>query len=432
MFSWFLNDIEEQFSHSGVEGLDLGLFKIFMLLYADDIVIFSNTAEELQFGLDLLSDYCGRWKLKVNVSKTKVLIFRKGGLLRRNLSFTYEDEPLEIVKSFKYLGIVFTPGGSFSEAQTTLAGQAQKAIFKLNKYIYKFTFLPPKHKLELFDKLISPILNYASEVWGFCQANAIERVHMQFCKKLLGVKKTTQNDFVYGELGRTNFSTKRYLTIIKFWFKILRSPENKYLNIVYKMMLNDIEEMPNKTNWASLVKQLLMSLGFYEVWLAQGVANIAFFLSVFKQRLNDTFMQNWRERLEGSSRANFYNSITQFQLQPYLENINVFKYMQAFSKLRMSSHRLAIESGRWVRPTRIPIDERKCSLCQVLEDEYHFVLECNVYAELRYKYIPKHYWKRPSMYKFVELLNTTNMKILRNLSIYIYIMLFNLAPNSCM
>ena len=179
--------------------------------------------------------------------------------------------------------------------------------------------------------------------------------------------------------------------------------------------------MPNKTNWASLVKQLLMSLGFYEVWLAQGVANIDIFLSVFKQRLNDTFMQNWCERLEGSSRANFYNSITQFQLQPYLENINVFKYMQAFSKLRMSLHRLAFESGRWVRPTRIPIDERKCSLCQVLEDEYHFVLECNVYAELRYKYIPKHYWKRPSMYKFVELLNTTYMKILRNLSIYIYI-----------
>ena len=185
------------------------------------------------------------------------------------------------------------------------------------------------------------------------------------------------------------------------------------------MMLNDIEEMPNKTNWASLVKQLLMPLGFYEVWFAQGVANIEFLLSVFKQRQNGTFMQNWRERLEGSSRANFYNSITQFQLQPYLENINVFKYMQAFSKLRMSSHRLAIESGRWVRPTRIPIDERKCSLCQVLEDEYHFVLECNVYAELRYKYIPKHYWKRPSMYKFVELLNTTNMKILRNLSMYI-------------
>ena len=66
-----------------------------MLLYADDIVIFASTADELQHGLNLLSDYCLRWKLKVHVSKTKFLIFRKGGILPRNLSFiTYEGEVL--------------------------------------------------------------------------------------------------------------------------------------------------------------------------------------------------------------------------------------------------------------------------------------------------------------------------------------------------
>ena len=151
---------------SGFEGLDVDMFKLYMLLYADNIVIFANDAEELQLGLNLLSEYCTSWKLKVNATKTKVLIFRKGDTLQRNLVFMYEDQPIEIVRSFKYLGIVFTTGGSFSEAQTTLAGQAQKAIFKLNKYLYKFTFVSPKHKLELFDKLISPILNYSCEVWG--------------------------------------------------------------------------------------------------------------------------------------------------------------------------------------------------------------------------------------------------------------------------
>ena len=100
----------------------------------------------------------------------------------------------------------------------------------------KFTFITPKHKLELFDKLISPILNYASEVWGFYQANAIERVQMQFCDKLLWVKKTTQNDFVHGELGGTNYTKKRYLIIIKYWLKILSTPENKYIKLVYKIM----------------------------------------------------------------------------------------------------------------------------------------------------------------------------------------------------
>ena len=48
---------------------------------------------------------------------------------------------------------------------------------------------------------------------GFVQGNIIERVHLQVCKRLLGVKKNTLTDFVYGECGRTNFQTKRLLFI---------------------------------------------------------------------------------------------------------------------------------------------------------------------------------------------------------------------------
>lgn len=350
----------------------------------------------------------------------KVMIFRKGGILPRNLSFTYNGQIIEIVNKFRYLGVVFTVGGSFSEAQTTLAGQAQKAIFQLNKYLYKFTFLSPRHKLELFDKLIMPILNYGCEVWGFAQANVIERVHLQFCKRLLGVKKTTQNDFIYGELGRTTCITKRYIYIIKYWFKILQSHNTKYIKVIYNMMLNDMESRPNITNWASLVHHLLVTMGFGEVWLQQGVGNYNKFILVFKQRLTDNFIQNWHSRIEESSRAVFYRSFGTFDFQSYLDKINVNKYIHAFCKLRMSSHRLAIESGRWVRPNRIPIDDRKCSLCQVLEDEYHFVIECPLYEELRRKYISKYFWKRPSMYKFVELINSQNASCLRKLCIFIY------------
>ena len=74
-------------------------------------------------------------------------------------------------------------------------------------------------------------------MWGFCQAKAVERVHMQFCKKkkkYWGVKTTTQNDFVYGELGRVNYVTKRYYIIIKYWFKVLSTSENKFVKTVYK------------------------------------------------------------------------------------------------------------------------------------------------------------------------------------------------------
>ena len=103
LFSLFLNDIEETFLESGIQGLDINMFKIFMLLYADDKVLFANSPDELQEGLDLLSNYCKRWKLNINVAKTKIMVFRRGGILPRNLVFYYDGEPLEIVSKFKYL-----------------------------------------------------------------------------------------------------------------------------------------------------------------------------------------------------------------------------------------------------------------------------------------------------------------------------------------
>ena len=90
---------------------------------------------------------------------------------------------LEIVNKFTYLGVVFTPGGSFAETQNMLAGQARKALFMLEKYTYKFTTLTTSHMISLFDKRILPILNYCFEVWGFIPANTIERLHLQFCEK---------------------------------------------------------------------------------------------------------------------------------------------------------------------------------------------------------------------------------------------------------
>ncbi len=250
--------------------------------------------------------YCKKWKLKVNTAKTKIVIFRKGGQLSRNLRFYYENNDIEIVKKFTYLGIVFTPGGSFNETQSLLAGQAQKAIFKLNKYLYKFTDITPLHRIQLFDKLINPILNYGAEICGFYHANQIERVHLQFSKRLLGVKKSTQNDFIYGELGRTPLLIRRYIIIIKYWFKILLSSENKYIKQIYRVMLNDMVDLPNKQNWASQVKTLLSNLGFYNVWLNQGVGDVDVFISVFKQRLTDNFIQCWQARINESSRALFY------------------------------------------------------------------------------------------------------------------------------
>ena len=93
-------------------------------------------------------------------------------------------------------------------------------------------------------------------------------------KKTMGVKQSTQNDFIYGELGRIDYRSRRYINIIKFWLKIVSAGERKYIKCIYDTMINDIELRPHKQNWASQVKLLLSRLGFMGVWYSQGVGDI--------------------------------------------------------------------------------------------------------------------------------------------------------------
>lgn len=90
------------------------------------------------------------------------------------------------------------------------------------------------------------------------------------------------------------------------------------------------------------------------------------------------------------------------------------------SRLRMSSHRLQVESGRWHKPASIPLPERKCIICNVLEDEFHFILECSVYKYLRSIYIRPYFWKRPNIIKFKQLMTSTNKNTVRSLATFIF------------
>ena len=54
LFSIYVNDFEEYFILNKFKGIDLGLLKLFLLLYADDIVIFSESEQGLQEGLNIL------------------------------------------------------------------------------------------------------------------------------------------------------------------------------------------------------------------------------------------------------------------------------------------------------------------------------------------------------------------------------------------
>ena len=135
--------------------------------------------------------------------------------------------------------------------------------------------------------------------------------------------------------------------------------------------------------WCRSVRTLLFELGFGDVWYNQGVADIDVFIACFQQRVCDIYKQGWRSRIDEFTRASFYRVYkSEFGFSHHLDVVCVKSHRVALSRLIMSSHSLRIETGRWERPP-IPRQDRMCSVCHKLGDEYHFLLECLSFQELR-------------------------------------------------
>ena len=99
---------------------------------ADDVILLSDSSTGLQNALNVMQNYSNRWKLKINVTKSKILVFKKGRR-RANEHWFYGNAEIQQTNSIPYLGIVFTQGGAMTTAQKTLSEQALKATFDLQK-----------------------------------------------------------------------------------------------------------------------------------------------------------------------------------------------------------------------------------------------------------------------------------------------------------
>ncbi|XP_053375235.1 uncharacterized protein LOC128547230 [Mercenaria mercenaria] len=417
LFSLFLEDIELSLIDGVDNGFNLDEFTFILLLFADDMVIIGKNPEDLQNRLNLLKEYCVNWGLQVNPDKSKIVVFRKRGPVRRNEVWYYDNKTLGVVDSYNYLGTVFNYTGTFLSNQETIAGKGLKAMNVLLNNISKLS-LKPSTILQLFDSFVTSTLCYASEIWGFGKSKPIERIHMKFCKLLLHVKTSTCNYGIYSELGRYPLYVNRYVRIIKYWLKVVKS-DNIFIQSLYYSLVSDIEM--GRTNWASNVKHLLDSYGFSYVWINPDIVDLNTFHIVFKNRVIENFVQNCYNGINNSRCLCSYKLFkTTFGFENYLDFLSP-KLRIAFSRLRRSSHQLRIESGRY-GANRVEHNQRYCLLCNSgdIEDEYHFIIKCPVYDTIRKLYIKPYYYRRPSVYKFTQLMHNTQRSALLKLSKFIY------------
>ena len=135
------------------------------------------------------------------------MIFENGRYFT-TFDFYLNDTKLEMVTSFKYLGIHFFKNGNFHRTQKRLAKHAAFALHNLFSLFRQFEFTTIQ-KCKLFDVLVGSVLNYSAEVWGNIEANDIGMIHTKFCRWTLNVRKSTNLSGLYGELGTRYVFTEK-------------------------------------------------------------------------------------------------------------------------------------------------------------------------------------------------------------------------------
>ena len=349
------------------------------LIWADDIIMLSETEEGLNKLLKSLEKYCEKNDLVVNLDKTKCMIFnRTGKLIRKN--FYFNDLKLETVRSFKYLGLLLTPSGEIRSALNDLRDRAMKAFFKLKNSMGSDFYRNIKTTLYLVDTLIKPIILYGSDFWGCLKNpndNPIEKLHHMVCKQILGVQKQTTNVGVLLELGRVPLQTFAIRAAIQNWERIKTKPINSYLKTSYQNSMKD--NLP----WISKVKDTLDKNGMSCFYVNSYDNKPPFIHKRVFQTLTDNFHQEAFSTITNEkSKLHTYGTLNKaIGMEKYLYEITNPPVRQSVTKLRFSNHSLNIETGRH---KKIPKHLRFCPSCpNSIESEIHFLIECKTYSTLR-------------------------------------------------
>ena len=397
LFKIFINDLPSYLENS-FDPVTLHLEKIDCLMYADDIVMFSGSPEGLQSKLKALEKYCDDWGLDVNIKKSKVIIFNKAGRIIRH-KFLFKNSEIECVSNYKYLGIHFSASGSFSIVKQELYKKALKAFFKLKK---DFLSLYPsiKTSIHVFDHTIKPILLYGSEIWGIFNVNNRkikesnniqldqcfknfkgETLHLKFCKYILGLNKKSVNHATLSELGRHPLHFDIIKSITKYCYRLENlSTEFPLLKDAY--ICSKELHLSNKTSWYSSIEKILNILNIQKKTFAYKKGT---FNNILRKHMKIKYLTDWNQTnvsMKDGKLVTYLNIKTNFGLEKYLTLIKNYQYRRSICKLRVSSHRLLIEQGRY---KNIPRNERLCKNCNqnAIEDESHFLIKCDKFNEER-------------------------------------------------
>lgn len=428
LFTEFLTDLHNYLSAEC--GVLMSNMVISYILFADDLILCSETPEGLQKLIDGLFNYCSKWHLILSFTKTKVMVFNTRKVNKH--VFTFNNQDIEIVKEYKYVGTIFSSNtkNAFRKNTAHLIEKARKAMFGLNCHIKDSVgYLPPDLSIKMFDKQIKPILDYASEIcYMGKQDYDLEKVHLCYLKYLLNVKPSSCTPSIYAECGRFPLVIKQKVQALKYWKRLLKSDKKTVICNAYNSLFVSFEG--GQVNWCTYIKDILMEVDMNETWERQCITNIQ--INIIKNKLHEQFTKKTMNDILNTDKFPKLRTYklfkTDFRLENHLLTLENRGHQIALSKFRISSHNLRIETGRYETNPSLEPHDRLCIFCDNLavEDEFHFLLECPQYMVERLSLIRvcqvhiENFENLEHRDKFIEIVKNKKPTVIAALAKYIY------------
>jgi len=332
--------------------------------------------------------------MTINEKKSKVMIFAKRKQ-NKPPSFTINSKELDQVSEYTYLGVKISATGNFALHLKQIREKALYAFFKISRRI-DFRKLKPKHANRLFDSYVLPILTYGSDIWSLYSNQTlqkwdnceIEKVHLRFCRHYLGVNNKSSNIACRAEIGR--FPLKLFINrlTIKYFNHLITLPDESLAK--QSLILSNNLYMKNKSCYILNMKNMIR---IYNPTQKLNIDTIINNMTIddLESKMKTHYFKYWNNILDNSPKLSFYKTFKQFyEEEKYLSILNDFQERQHFTKLRISNHKLAIETGRYNKP-KTPQHQRLCVLCNnfKIETEEHMISDCEAYAQFRLEFQSK-------------------------------------------
>ena len=261
LFSLFINDLAIKLKelHCGIK---IANDNVSILLYADDIVLLSDSEDKLQIMLKHLNCWCIQWSLSINILKSSIVHFRPKSTPKSQFNFVCGTQQLCTVKKYTYLGVTLDEHLSFLSCIESLLLSGNRALSSLiNRYnVYRnFTY---DIYVQLYDCSVIPTMLYGAEIWGFIETNHVLKIQNRALRFFMGVHNKTPIPAMMGDMGWTDIYIKQSVCMIRFWNRMISMD---YSRLTKRIFLWDYN-LENKI-WNASVLKILSSVNCKHMYL---------------------------------------------------------------------------------------------------------------------------------------------------------------------